>query len=55
MCVSSPVEVVLDVLSEVHVEQDEVVKMAAAKCSTEKQGGGFTAPVPHATHGVVRE
>lgn len=55
VCVSLPVQVILDVLREIHVEQDEVVEMAAAERGSERRNGGFTAPVPRPTHGVVRD
>ena len=48
----SPVEVILDVLCQVHVEHDEVVQVAPG----EGHGGGpqrqATAPLADATHGV---
>lgn len=51
----SPVEVVLDVLRQVHVEHDELVQVAAA----EGQAGGpapqAAAPLARAAHGVEED
>lgn len=49
---NSPVEVVLDILSQIHVEHDEVVQVTPTEMVDGVLVRQAAAPLPHATHCV---
>lgn len=52
---NSPVLVILHVLGQVHVQDDEVVHVAAGEGLTHLPAPGPAGPLPHADQGVVRD
>lgn len=54
-CKYSPVEVILDVLSEVNVQHDEVMQVTARERACGSLRRQTAAPFPQATHGIQRD